>query len=268
MENYVEKMNNLYKVYQKFEEEEKKVNWNLAIGLNSVDGLKPSTYLENLITKYISGEITIIELEKILADYYQNINHKEKECDIVSSHIIEILNDNNFSFSVEMLNDIHKKLFTDVYDFAGVYRKCNLKKCEKVLNNDTVIYANYNEISRLLEYDFDLQRKKNLYDLSQSNRIKIFAKFTSDIWQVHPYREGNTRAVVIFMIKYLRSLGYDVNNNIFKENSIYFRNCLVLSNYYNRQKNIVPNLEPLENFYSNLIDNNTYQNKGKILSLK
>ena len=142
--NYDEKLSNLYNVYKKFEEEEKNINWSLALGLNSVDGLKPSSYLENLIGQYINGNINIEDLESVLEHYYLKLgvlaNSKEKECDIVSSRIIDLLSKDkdDFILDYEMLLYIHKYLFNNVYDFAGDFRRCNLTKKEVVLNNDTV----------------------------------------------------------------------------------------------------------------------------------
>ncbi len=257
MESYQNKMDNLYDVYKKFEEEEKKVNWDLALGLNSVDDLKPSSYLEELIKKYIHGIITINDLENTLENYYKNldiaVNKREKECDLVSSRIIDLVNKDDFCFSIDTLKKIHAYLFNGIYDFAGKFRSCNLTKKEVVINNNSVIYADYREINDFLIYDFDSESKADYSKLALDKKVKHFAKFTSDIWQIHPFREGNTRTTAVFMIKYLRSLGYNINNDIFKENSIYFRNALVLSNYYDYQKNITPNFEYLISFYNNLL---------------
>lgn len=254
------KLDNLYDVYKKFEEKEKKVNWDLAIHLNSFDGLKPSTYLEKLINKYIDGKITIFQLECLLEDYYKTLgiiaDKSEKECDIVSSRIIDLLDKNDFIFSVDTLNTIHRYLFNEIYDFAGMFRRCNLVKKEPIINNNSVVYADYKNIKNLLIYDFDLQKDKDITNFSIDKKAKHFAKFTSDIWQIHPFREGNTRTVTVFMIKYLRSLGYDIDNSIFKENSINFRNALVLSNYCDYKNKIKPNFEPLLEFYYSIISNN------------
>lgn len=268
--NYDEKLSNLYNVYKKFEEEEKNINWSLALGLNSVDGLKPSSYLENLIGQYINGNINIEDLELILERYYLKLgvlaNSKEKECDIVSSRIIDLLNKDkdDFFLDYEMLLYIHKYLFNNIYDFAGNFRICNLTKKEVVLNNDTVRYANFNEIKDLLIYDFNEERNFNYRKITIDKQAKHFASFSSNIWQIHPFREGNTRTVAVFMIKYLRHLGYDVNNDIFKNNSTYFRNALALSNYSNYKKNINPDFLYLTEFYNNLLYCNNELPKIKV----
>ena len=106
----------------------KQVNWEMAIGLQKVDNLNPSSYLINLSNEYIKGDLTIEEVEKNLKNYYieheqkKQINKHEKECDFVSLRIVELLNKDNFELSIDYLKYIHKYLFQDIYDFAG---NCN-----------------------------------------------------------------------------------------------------------------------------------------------
>ncbi|MCI8778518.1 MAG: hypothetical protein HFI87_05155 [Bacilli bacterium] len=178
-----------------------------------------------------------------------------QKINITSKRIVELINNNDFSFSIETLQNIHIYLFHDIYDFAGQFRLCNLTKKEPIINNETVIYADYHEIKNLLVYDFSVEKKKNYQNLALDKKVKNLAKFISNIWQIHPFRDGNTRTIAVFMIKYLSMLGYDINNDNFKANFTYFRNALVLSNYYNQEKQISPNFEYLIEFYNNLLCN-------------
>ena len=174
---------------------------------------------------------------------------------VASKRIIELINSNDFSFSIDTLKNIHIYLFHDIYDFAGQFRLCNLTKKEPIINDETVIYADYHEIKKLLVYDFSIEKEKNYKNLSLDKKVKNFAQFTSNIWQTHPFRDGNTRTVAVFMIKYFNSLGFNINNDYFKSNFAFFRNALVLSNYYNTQNNISPDFEYLKAFYNNLLCN-------------
>lgn len=254
--------------YEKVEEikdaYKKQLYWNMAIGLQQVDDLTPSNYLKELVNKNIQGEITNYEVEESLHNYYKNqdLSNKkivnEKECDFVSTRIVELLNDNSFSLRPITLQVIHEYLFKGIYDFAGKYRTYNITKDEPVLKNDTVIYADYNEIERTFEYDFKEEMKYDYSKLTLREQIEHIAAFTSSIWQVHPFGEGNTRTVAVMIEKYLRSLGYNVNNDLFKEHSLYFRNSLVRSNYSNRAKNIYPTNEYLIKFFENLLNNGNY----------
>ena len=191
----------------------KQLQWDMAIGLQQVDNLKPSKYLELIREKNILGELTIKEVEQSLRDYYtikekqKDINHNELECDFVSMRIVELLEQDNFELSVDYLKYIHKYLFQDVYEFAGEFRKIDFSKHEKILNNDSVAYGNCKTLAESLEYDISLEKEKDYKDMSIVEVIKNITDFTSNIWQVHPFREGNTRTTVVFIEKYLISLG-------------------------------------------------------------
>lgn len=253
---------------------QKQLYWNMAIGLQQVDGLTPSNYLKELVNKNIEGKITNYEIEESLQTYYktQDLSDKkivkEKECDLVSTRIVELLNNNSFSLRPITLKIIHEYLFKDIYDFAGEYRTYNITKEEPILQNDTVVYADYNEIERTFEYDFKEEMQYDYSKLTMNEQIERIADFTSNIWQVHPFGEGNTRTVAVLIEKYLRSLGYHVNNDLFKENSLYFRNALVRSNYSNRANNIYSTKKYLIKFLENLLNNgnNTLDNQDLIIN--
>ena len=237
----------------------KQLEWDMAIGLQEVDNLKPSKYLEELIEKSILGELTIEEVGKELKDYYiekekqNSINYNELECDFVSMRIVELLSVDNFELSVDYLKYIHKYLFQDVYEFAGEFRNINFFKHEIILNNDSVAYGDCKTLTESLEYDIRLEKEKNYKDMSIVDVIKNITDFSSSIWQVHPFREGNTRTIALFIEKYLISLGYNVYKSLFKDKSVYFRNALVRSNYFNNDLNIKEDKSYLIKFYENLL---------------
>ena len=237
----------------------KQLEWDMAIGLQEVDNLEPSKYLEELIEKSILGELTIEEVEKELKDYYiekekqNSINYNELECDFVSMRIVELLSVDNFELSVDYLKYIHKYLFQDVYEFAGEFRNINFFKHEIILNNDSVAYGDYKTLKESLEYDISLEKEKNYKEMSIVDVIKNITDFSSSIWQVHPFREGNTRTTAVFIEKYLISLGYNVDNSLFKDKSVYFRNALARSNYFNNYLNIKEDKTYLIKFYENLL---------------
>ena len=237
----------------------KQLQWDMAIGLQEVDNLKPSKYLEEISKKNILGELTIEEVEQSLREYYiekekqDSINHNELECDFVSMRIVELLDKNNFELSVDYLKYIHKYLFQDIYEFAGEFRKIDFSKHEKILNNDSVAYGDFKTLTESLEYDITLEKDKNYKDMSIVDVIKNITDFSSSIWQVHPFREGNTRTTAVFIYKYLISLGYNVDNSLFKDKSVYFRNALVRSNYFNNYLNIKEDKSYLIKFYENLL---------------
>ncbi len=251
----------------------KQLQWDMAIGLQEVDNLKPSKYLENLLEENVEGNLTIEEVETELRKYYvekenkNEINYNELECDFVSTRIVELLNEDKFELSVDYLKDIHKFLFQDVYDFAGEFRKIDFSKHEKILNNDSVAYGDCRTLSESLEYDISLEKEKNYKEMNIVEVINNITKFSSNIWQVHPFREGNTRTTALFIEKYLISLGYSVDNTLFKDKSVYFRNALVRSNYYNNYLKIKEDSSYLVKFYENLLlgKNNNLHSKDLIV---
>ena len=251
----------------------KQIYWDLAIGLQKVDNLTPSEYMKKLIEKNINDEIDNRTLEEMLHKYYEKQDlensdiQKEKECDLVSARIVELLEMNNFSLSIDFIKYIHKYLFESIYEFNGNFRNVDIIKNEPILNNDTVSYGDYKVIEDSLKYDIEIEKDKKYKSMSIVEVINSVTNFTSNIWQVHPFREGNTRTTAIFIIKYLRYLGYNVDNNLFKEKAVYFRNALVRSNYFNNYLNIDKDNSYLIKFYENLLlnKNNNLQSKDLII---
>ncbi len=234
--------------------------WRAAIGLQKVDGLTPSAYLVETARRNIEGEITIAEAGKIIGEYYKSkavraeaAKTRTDEADIVSQRMTEILAEPTFSFSPASYVSIHRKLFFGIYKFAGKIRDYNITKSEWVLKKDTVRYESAEVIVATLEYEFERERNFNYRGLSPQETISHFSRFIADVWQVHAFGEGNTRTTGIFAVKYLRTLGYAVENDIFADNSYYFRNALVRANYTNIPKGIHPTLVYLERFFANLL---------------
>ena len=251
----------------------KQLQWDAAIGLQEVDSLKPSKYLKKLSEENVNGEKTIYEVEHELKEYYiekekiNDINHNELECDLVSTRIVQLLEDEKFKLSVDFLRYIHGYLFKDIYDFAGQFRKIDFSKHELILNNDSALYGDCKTLKESLEYDISLERVKNYKEMNIVEVINNITDFSSRIWQTHPFREGNTRTTAIFIIKYLISLGYQVDNTLFKDKSVYFRNALVRSNYFNNEKNVKEDNRYLIKFYENLLlgKNNNLHSKDLIV---
>lgn len=233
--------------------------WSTAIGLQAVDGLKPSQYLIDIAVQNIEGKITLKEVQNLIDSYYEerpvylSDDERTEEADKVSARIVEILSETAFSFSPNEYIAIHRKLFQGIYKHAGKIRDYNITKKEWVLDGATVIYGSASELRATLEYDFSQEREFSYKGLSMDDIIHHFAVFISRLWQIHIFGEGNTRTTAVFFIKYLRTLGFPATNDIFAENAWYFRNALVRANYTNLQKGIYETTEYLEAFIRNLI---------------
>ena len=244
--------------------------WHTAIGLQAVDGLKPSKYLIDTAIKNIEGDISIDEAQKLLNTYYEenpkaDTNDRTEEADKVAVRIAKILSEKAFSFTPNEYISIHKKLFAGTYGHAGKLRDYNITKKEWVLKGDTVTYAAWNSIKDTLDYDFATEKQYSYEGLSVERCVKHLAKFASDIWQIHPFCEGNTRATAVFIIKYMKTFGFKVNNDAFEKNSWYFRNALVRANYNDLQNSVHATTKFLEMFFSNLILGTEYELKNRYM---
>ena len=243
--------------------------WSTAIGLQAVDGLKPSKYLIDTAIQNIEGKITIEEAQSLIDSYYEekprdaSEDERTEEADKVSLRIAEILSETAFTFSPNEYISIHRKLFQDIYKHAGKIRDYNITKKEWVLDGETVIYGSASELKATLEYDFSVEKEFSYKGLSMDEIIHHLSVFVSRLWQIHIFSEGNTRTTAVFFIKYLRTLGFDATNDIFAENAWYFRNALVRANYTNLPNGIHETTEYLEVFLRNLLlnENNELQNR-------
>ena len=252
---------------------EKSEAWQTAIGLQAVDGLNTSSYLLDTAKDHIEGKITIDEAQKRIHSYYEQretrttTENETKEADIVSARITKLLGEKAFQFSPAEWLTIHRRLFEGVFDHAGKIRQYNISKKEWILNGETVIYADFNSIKDTLDYDFAAEKQFSYEGLSVEASVKHLAKFASDIWQIHPFGEGNTRATAVFMIKYMKTFGFRVNNDAFRENSWYFRNALVRANYTDLQKGIHSTTKFLELFFANLLLGTNHELKNRTMHI-
>ena len=233
--------------------------WRTAIGLQDVDGLKVSDYLRETAIRHIEGDITIDDVREQLKSYYINkTTHDEgdanrEEADRVAANITKLLSEKSFSLTALELLNIHRHLFSGVFKHAGEIRTYDISKKEWVLKGDSVIYGRAEDIMMALRYDIQQERDFDYRGLTNDDIIRHIADFVTLLWQNHPFREGNTRATAVFVIKYLRSIGFKVNNDLFADNSWYFRNALVRANYRNPSKGIEPDKSFLIDFFRNLM---------------
>lgn len=256
--------------------QEKGKLWQTAIGLQQVDGLTPSKYLYETAKRNIDGEITIEEAKQLIDSYYKSKESRSsddddsEEADKVSVRIREILAENTFSFTPDLLLSIHKRLFTGVFYKvkAGSFRDYNISKKEWVLDGESVLYANADMIRQTLDYDFVQEKAFDYSTLSTDEKVKHLARFIANIWQIHPFGEGNTRTTAVFTIKYLNSLGFKISNDPFEKHSWYFRNSLVRANYTNMTKGIYMNTEYLEKFFRNLLLGESNELKNRYVHIR
>lgn len=248
-------------------------NWKTAIGLQAVDGLHPSTYLIDVARKNIEGKISLDETKKLIDSYYQSKtartpkDEEEEEADKVSANIAKILASKTFAFNTNGYVSLHRRIFEGVFKHAGEIRQYDISKKEWVLEGDSVNYLNWEDLRRALDWDIEIEKNFRYTGLSDDEKMEHIAKFISGIWQIHAFREGNTRTTAVFTIQYLRSLGYQVNNEMFAKHSWYFRNALVRANYRNIQKGIEYSPIYLARFFRNLLLGDGWVLKNRYLHI-
>ena len=253
---------------------EKSYAWQTAIGLQAVDGLKPSDYLVETACRHIDGDITIDEVQQLIKSYYESKDIRAvkaaetEEADKVSANIAALLNERTFAFTFAGLVAIHRRVFDGVFKFAGQIRDYNITKKEWVLRGDTVLYVSAPDIRRAIEYDLEQEKTFNYIGLDISQIVRHIAQFVSGLWQIRPFGEGNTRTTAVFTIQYLRTMGFNVENDLFAKHSWYFRNALVRANYQNIQKGIARESVYLERFFRNLLmgEDNELKNRPMLVN--
>ena len=238
---------------------EKASIWQTAIGLQAVDGLQTSEYLKATACRHIEGEIDIDEARELIKTYYQSKTMREpddddkQEADKVSANITKILSSQTLDFSTGGYISVHRRVFEDVFKHAGQLRDYDITKREWVLNGDTVNYLNWEDLRRALDYDISQEREFSYKGISSDEMVQHITRFVSGLWQIHAFGEGNTRTTAVFTILYLRSIGFEVGNDLFARHSWYFRNALVRANYKNARMGIDYTIVYLERFFRNLL---------------
>lgn len=253
---------------------EKAYAWSTAIGLQAVDGLQTSEYLQQTARRHIEGEISIEEVRNLVKTYYQSKTQREsddddkQEADKVSANITKVLSSKTLDFSTSGYISVHRRVFEGVFKYAGTLRKYDITKREWVLDGDTVNYLNWEDLRRAIDYDIEQEKSFSYKGLSSDEMISHISRFVSGLWQIHAFCEGNTRTTAVFTILYLRSIGFQVNNELFANHSWYFRNALVRANYKNAVKGIDYTPVYLERFFRNLLLGERWELRNRYLHIK
>ena len=263
-----------YKKVSEPHKRERAEAWRVAIGLQAVDGLQVSEYLKQTARQHIEGEITIDEACQQIKQYYisktvhDDDDENKAEADKVSGNIAKLIGSPSFTFNAAGVMAIHRGIFEGVFKHAGKLRTYDITKKEWVLRGDTVMYGRWQDLRMALDYDIEQEKQFDYRGLSMGEVIERLAKFVSGIWQTHPFCEGNTRTTAVFAIKYLKSIGFECNNDMFEQHSWYFRNALVRANYKNVAKGINQDYSFLNNFFRNLLigENNELKNRYMLVN--
>ncbi len=254
--------------------------WETAKGLQAVDGLKTSDYLDEVEKKHVGGEYTAQDAVRVVEEHYREKREEAggseaeeaeeaEEADIVSARIVRLLMSGAFSYRPTMLGFIHGQLFEGLIDapYDKSYRDWNVNKAEAVLAGESVSYAPFQLIRENLDYDF------GMFDYAgfamAGNELgshgKALVRFVSNVWQTHPFVEGNTRTVAVFTEMLLRTKGARVGNEMFEKHAKYFRNALVRANYAALRDDVPEDDTFLVMFFENLLAGRSHDLRNRDL---
>ena len=249
------------------------VNWSAAMGLQDVDGMEPSPFLQKLARETLEGTLSLDAAQQQLTRYYQSWLHKKesiqrfREADFAALRIVMLLQDRRFTFSPDQLLSIHRQLFSGILPHAGQIRDYNITKEEWVLQGETVFYAPCETIARSLQNLFTWERQFSCQGLSRQDYIRHLAEFTAHLWQIHAFGEGNTRTTALFLMKYLEARGFRLCKQVFMKNAWYFRNALVRANFRNPMLGVENDRVYLENFLDTLLYGTPHTMKNEHLHI-
>lgn len=152
---------------------------------------------------------------------------RKAEADITSLAMTAIYKRKYEKFNTETLCDIHRTIFGQIYDWAGEFRTIQMVKYEEVLGGDTVRYASPKNIKK--ELTATMKEIGKLKRTGENDHDVVFrlVRIIAALWHTHPFREGNTRTVIVFAVLLAKHLGFDVDHELFREHSSYVRNALV-----------------------------------------
>ena len=249
---------------------QKALTWATSIGLQQVDGLQTSEYLHSVARRNIEDEISTAEGQQLIASYYEQLAARQEsqlreteEADRAAANIAHILSTATLDFTTHGLKMLHRQIFKGVFKHAGEFRTYDISKREWVLRGASVLYLSHTDLQRAVDYDIEQERQFSYTSLSTDEIVQHITRFVAGLWQIHPFGEGNTRTTAVFTIQYLRSLGFEVDNDMFALHSWFFRNALVRANYKSAKVDYEPVF--LERFFRNLLLGEQWELRNRYL---
>ena len=232
--------------------------WITAAGLQAADNLKTSFFLLKTAAENIAGRISVEDAVQKITEHYagsaQDACNQAGAADLIAARIVSILCQDPFEFSVSRYPYIHAKLYESICADAGKFQKHSISRREWVLNRELVTYDYSDDfMDRLTAVVGREKADGNMPFLDISVHIPRLASFISDLWQIHPFEEGNTVTTAVFLIQYLPFKGFPLMNTVFAEYALYFRSALVRANYADPDKGIRSTTYFLELFLRNLL---------------
>ena len=177
-------------------------------------------------------DIYLYENSNVLKNLLNIINDDEldlAEAELSRAKMMLMYKSGFSDFSAKGICRIHRTLFEDVYEWAGKYRVINIQKREKVLAGRSVWYTDCDNIEKELNITLKEINRIKWQDYSKEEFVELIAKHFSTLWQIHPFREGNTRTIVMLMTFFVEHYGYYFDQDLIAQSVGYFRDALVMA---------------------------------------
>lgn len=175
---------------------------------------------------YLYDDVDVIKNKLGIKD---SIKLEAAESDIVPIKLLDVDKYADGIFDLEKLQLIHRHLFGNIYEWAGEFRKIDIEKSELVLDGMSVKYCSHENIDKEAKKVISEINNVKWEKLNVDERAEAFAKLTSKLWQVHLFREGNTRTTITFMELFAKSREINIDRELLKNNPGHVRKSLVLA---------------------------------------
>lgn len=233
--------------------------WGTAIGLQAIDDLQPSDDLVDLAMQSVEGELLLRECSERLERRYayrarlSEEGMRIEEADRVSARMAMLLCEPVCDLTASALVDIHRRLFTGIHENAGRYRTEIVARAEEILDGASVTYAGASGLAAVLDDVLAREAAWSYAGLAEDEIILHLSQFAATLFRVHPFDHGNVRTMAVFLLRYLRSLGYREMADTFAEGAVYFRGALVCAAYTSLPDGVTETPVYLARFLENLL---------------
>ena len=154
---------------------------------------------------------------------------RQAESDITIVRLKEILQSEEFTYGYESYLRLHRQMFQDIYPFAGEIRKIDMEKSERILSGFPMIFNDKSLVSKKLKKVF--KEKQVNFNAASEEIVKRLSDLMTSVWEIHPFREGNTRSIITYTMKYIRHSGLKIDENLLLQSFAYIRDAQVMSVY-------------------------------------
>lgn len=141
---------------------------------------------------------------------YNELNNAER--DVTFTKFLNIGRTYKTQFDSKYFKSIHKHIFEDIFDWAGKFRTVPIVKEEIVIPRLSLDYAPAKEIQPRLDNVLKRMNAVNWEEItSLDEKSMLFTQYLTEIWAIHPFRDGNTRTTLTFANQFAKEHGFPLD---------------------------------------------------------